>query len=911
MPRLLAASALLIVVVAAVPAEEKKALVVTEEDRRFWSFRQLKRPALPESRDAGWCRTPIDRFILARLEAKRLTPNAAADRRTLIRRAAFDLTGLPPAPEQIEAFVHDESPDAYERLIDRLLASPAYGERWARHWLDLARFAESHGYEHDYDRPTAYHYRDFVIKALNQDLPYDTFVKWQVAGDELAPEDPLALTATGFLGAGVHSTQITANQVEKERYDELDDIVRTIGTGMLGLTIGCARCHDHKYDPIPTHDYYRLLSTFTTTVRTDYDLDLDAAGYRAARAKFDAEHAKIVEPLARFEDQQLPARFDEWLATGRKGSPLPTWAILDVVAHQSAGGATIKDLGDGSLLVGGKNPAHETLTITAHTKLKGITAIRLEALAHDSLVKRGPGRAANGNFALSDFRVSAAPLNDPKQAVTLKLVNPRATFEQVGLPVKAAIDDDGTSAWAIDPQFGKDHAAAFDLDTPAGFDGGTVLTFTLRFTNNTGHGIGRPRFAVSTQPKPALDSGGQAPQAVLAVLASLDVDPNRKLSDDERRLLTRWYRTLDPEWVQLNRAVEEHARKAPQPAKVKALICSEGLPAIRLHTQGDDFLKETHFLKRGDPNQKEGVARQGFLQVLMRGTDETRWLKSPPPKSRTSFRRAALADWITDVDHGAGHLLARVLVNRLWQHHFGVGLVGTPSDFGVQGERPTHPELLDWLACELIDHGWSPKYLHRLMMTSAVYTQSTRFDKARSAVDPENRLQWRRTPRRLEAEVIRDAILAVSGTLDARPFGPGTLDPNHKRRSIYFTIKRSQLVPMMTLFDGPDALQGVEQRVTTTTAPQSLMMMNNALVRSAARAMAEGVAGESQAEPVKKAFLLALGRPPSAEELKESAAFLQVQTRSYRQDGKDNAAVLALADLCQALLGSNEFIYVD
>jgi hypothetical protein len=914
MSRLLHLSAPLVLGVlwaGSVRAADKKALTVTEADRQFWSFRPLKQPALPTPNDIAWCRTPIDRFVLAKLEQTKLAPNSAADRRTLIRRASFDLTGLPPTPAQIEAFVNDESPDAYDRLVDRLLASPAYGERWARHWLDLARFAESHGYEHDYDRPTAYHYRDFVIKALNLDLPYDTFVKWQIAGDELAPEDPLALTATGFLGAGVHSTQITANQVEKERYDELDDIVRTIGTGMLGLTIGCARCHDHKYDPIPTHDYYRLLSTFTTTVRTDYDLDLDAAGYRAARAKFDAEHAKIVEPLARFERDQLPARSEQWLANGRKATPLPRWAVLEVASHKSAGGATITNLGDGSLLVSGKNPTQETLTIVAHTHLKNITAVRLETLAHESLVKRGPGRATNGNFALSDFRITAAPLSDPKKAVPVKLVKPQATFEQVGLPVRHTIDDDAYSAWAVDPQFGRDHAAVFETDAPVGFEGGTVLTFTLRFNQNVGHGIGRPRFSVSTRPGTTGLDGGQAPESALALLARLDAEPNLKLSDEQRTLLTRWYRTLDPEWVALNRAVEDHARRAPQPSKVKALICSEGLPAIRLHTQGADFLPETYFLKRGDPNQKDGVASEGFLQVLMRGADETRWLKTPPANWRTSYRRTALADWITDVDHGAGHLLARVIVNRLWQHHFGVGLVATPSDFGVQGERPTHPELLDWLACELIDHGWSLKHIHRLMMTSAVYTQSTRFDKARSAVDPENRLHWRRTPRRLEAEVIRDALLAVSGTLDPRPFGPGTLDPNHKRRSIYFTIKRSQLVPMMTLFDGPDALQGVEQRVTTTTAPQSLMMMNNALVRSAAKAMAERIGAETPARSVRRAFVLALGRPPSDEELKQATEFVQEQAASYRRDGKENTALLALADFCQALLGSNEFIYVD
>src|SRR5262249_28191471 len=251
-----------------------KVFAVTAEDRNFWSFRPLTNPAVPITKST-WGNNPIDRFLLAAMGKKGLSPSPQADRRVLARRLYLGVTGLPPTPTEMKAFLDDRRPGANERLVDRLLASPAMGERWARHWLDIARFAESHGFEHDYDRPNAWPYRDFVVKALNQDLPYHRFVRWQIAGDELAPTDPLALTATGFLGAGVHSTQITANTVEKERYDELDDIVRTMGTAFLGLTVGCARCHDHKYDPIGTKEYYRLVSTFTKTVRSDQDIDLD------------------------------------------------------------------------------------------------------------------------------------------------------------------------------------------------------------------------------------------------------------------------------------------------------------------------------------------------------------------------------------------------------------------------------------------------------------------------------------------------------------------------------------------------------------------------------------------------------------------------------------------------------------
>src|SRR5262245_19177807 len=385
---------------------------VPDDARQFWSFQPLRRAAPPAVKDESWCRMAIDRFILAKLEAARIQPNPPVNRPQLIRRATFDLTGLPPPPAEVEAFVNDDSPDAYDKLLDRLLASEHHGERWARHWLDLARFAESHGFEHDYDRPSAYHYRDFVIRALNDDLPYDTFAKCQLAGDEYAPENNLALTGTGFLAAGVHSTQITKKEVEKHRYDELDDMAATTGTAFLGLTVGCARCHDHKFDPIPQADYYRIVSAFTTTVRSEIDLDLDPEGYKRAKAAFDREHAPFVAAVQKFEAEQLPARA---AALKKEWEQRPD---------------------------------------------------RLDAVALDALNPKGPRLAA----------------------------------------------------------------------------------------------------------------------------------------------LVQWANTTDPEWRRLKQRAADHLQKAPKPNVVKALIASEGLPPVRLHTQGDDFFPETYFLRRGDPDQKEGVA---------------------------------------------------------------------------------------------------------------------------------------------------------------------------------------------------------------------------------------------------------------------------------------------------------------
>jgi cytochrome c553 len=586
----------------------------------FWSFRPLASVEPPNVHNAAWCRTPIDRFILARLEGKGIAPNGPAARRMLVRRLSFDLLGLPPAPEEVEAFVADAAPDAYERLVDRLLDSPHFGERWARHWLDIARFAESHGYEQDYDRPFAYHYRDYLVRALNGDQPYDEFVRWQVAGDELAPEEPWASVATGFLGAGAFPTQLTEAEFESARYTELDDMAATTGQAFLGLSVGCARCHDHKYDPIPSEDYYRLAATFTTTIRGEIDL--------------------VLEPGAK--------------------------------------------------------------------------------------------------------------------------------------PTKVQVTSEGY--------------------------------------------------------------------------------PRTKHHADER-----------------------------------------GFP---------HFYPATYVLSRGDVNQKKAEAVPGVLRVLSSNGLDSWWTAPPPGWSRTPFRRARLARWLTDTEGGAGALAARVIVNRLWQHHLGRGLVATPNDFGAQGDRPTHPELLDWLAGELVHGGWRLKRLHRMIVTSSVYMQDNRSDESRAAVDRENALLWRFTPRRLEAEPIRDSMLAVAGRLDEALYGPGSLDVERPRRSVYFFIKRSQLVPMMMLFDWPEPLVSLGRRAVTTTAPQALMFLNSPLGRHCAEGFASRLTGDDESA-VRRAYQIAFHREPTAGEQALAVGFLDRQ-RAYHEGDDRRARV----DLCQALMSMSEFIYI-
>ena len=900
-------------------AVAKKGMQVTDDDRQFWSFQPLKRPAVPAVKKAKWTHNAIDRFVLRKLEEAKLAPNGPADSRALIRRVYFDLIGMPPSPKEVEDFVKlasSNSNAALEKVVDRLLASPKYGERWGRHWLDVARFAESHGFEQDYNRNFAFHYRDFVIQALNADMPYDQFVKWQLAGDEFAPDNPLAMKATGFLGAGVFPTQLTEKEFESARYDELDDMANTTGTAMLGMTIGCARCHDHKFDPIPVRDYYRFVNTFATTIRSEIDLPV-TGDLTAALAKWDKEHAPLAGTLAQYEKDELPKRFAAW-AKNPPASALKKqdWMILDHLQPKSLDGATFAKQADGSFIVGGKNPANDRWVLTAEVAATGLNAIRIEALTDKSMKRNGPGRAGNGNFALSDIRVFATPKKGGKR-VAVKLVSPKATHQQNtgGLSVASSIDGDKRkSGWAVDAGgIGKPQAAVFEFAAPVGFEGGTVLTVEMDFFVNTSHTIGRPRLAVTAAPKPVAIKGNSSAASLATLLAAVKqaggVD---KLDAKKRAELLKIYRAQDAQWNQLNAKVQQHLAAKPKPKMEKVQVTSEGFKPTKHHADGrgfPHFYKKTYFLKRGDANQKDGEASQGFLQVLMRsGKTEKSWQIAAPEGWRTSYRRRSLANWITDTEHGAGHLLARVIVNRLWQHHLGRGIVNTPNDFGLQGELPTHPQLLDWLASELIANGWRLKPLHKQIVMSASYRQSAVHDAAKMKIDPQNKLHWRRTPARLQAEVIRDSILKISGLLDERMFGAGTLDERMKRRSIYFMIKRSKLIPSMQLFDSPEPLVSQGSRPATIIAPQALHFMNNGQVREAATALAKQLEkAPDTAAAVTLGYQTVLGRAPTAKEQRSISAFIGAQQKSYPNNGRQ----LALADFAQVLFGLNEFIYVE
>ncbi|HEV3339145.1 MAG TPA: DUF1549 domain-containing protein, partial [Pirellulales bacterium] len=656
--------------------------------RQFWSFQRLHAVPPPDAADRAWVRTPVDEFIRAKQESLGLAPNAPAAARTVVRRAYFDLIGLPPAPEDMEKWVArltggagDRVSDfaAYAELIDELLASERYGERWARRWMDVARFAESHGYEQDYDRPTAYHYRDFLIRAFNADMPFEQFVRWQLAGDELAADDPLAWMATGFLGAGAFPTQLTEAEFESARYDELDDMVATTGVAFLGLSVGCARCHDHKFDPIRSDDYYRLASSFTTTIRSEIELDLQPQENARRKAEYAARLAELTGKLAQYERDVLPSKFREWLATFDPATAnLSVWEVLQGEIA-SSGGTQFDRQPDGSYLAKGAAPAQDVVTFSAATRRTGIAAFRLEGLSDDSLPQRGPGRAPNGNFVVSDLQITAQPTDGNGQPETIKLVAAKATHQQNdgSLSVAASLDADPGSGWAVDGQIGRDQAAVFVAQEPIGFDAGTRLVFKLAFNHpNPKHSLGRFRLSVTRQADASPTVGNTGPDAkVTDALARLKQSGISEGADLQTALA--WFKTTLDDSRQLEKGVADLKKAGPGLQLSKVLVASEGLPHLPHHA--DDrgfphFYPETYVLRRGDVNQKGDVAAQGFLPVLLReGEDDSRWQTSSPPslgdsvvKSSSSFRRSRLAYWMTDPEHGAGHLAARVAVNRLW-----------------------------------------------------------------------------------------------------------------------------------------------------------------------------------------------------------------------------------------------------
>jgi mono/diheme cytochrome c family protein len=870
----------------------------------WWSLRPIARSNPPEARHSAWPRNAIDQFVLAKLQAMNLVPSAEADRRTLIRRLSFDLTGLPPTPREVWAFVADADPQAYERLVDRLLASPDYGERWARHWLDLVRFGESNGFEYDEPRRNAWPYRDWVIRALNRDLPYDEFVCQQLAGDVLAPGDPDTIKATGFLVAAAYDTagqnQQSLAMKAVVRQDELEDLVGTTCQTFLGLTANCARCHDHKFDPIRQREYYRLASALSGVRHGERDATTVSERAEFARRAAAAEGG-IKELKARISAIEEPVRAHVLAERGTRlaRSPVPVplarWDF-DADLLDSAGGLHLAAHG-GARIEQGRLAVDGQLAFAASVPLsKDLRAKTLEVwLKVDNLRQAGGGAISVQTLDGSTFDAIVFAEREPAcwmagsdhHERTQSFHGPPET-EADARPVHLAIvyDEDGTITAYRD---GQPYGESYRAPPPVIFKAGEAqVVFGLRHGSPGGNRMLRG----------VIDRARLYDRA----LAAEEVAASAETTSDyiaEEVFQSRLDGARQAERKQLLTALTQLKSQLAQPARMMCYAVAPREPEnSRLLLRGD-------IRHAGDELSAGGVA-------AIRGVAAEFALAVNAPEGQ---RRLALARWITSPENP---LFVRVIVNRLWHYHFGAGLVETPNDFGFNGARPSHPELLDWLAATLIDQGYHLKRLHREICLSATYRQSSLPNTAALTLDTGNRLLWRKSPQRLEAEAVRDSVLAVAGELNAQRGGPGFQDCHEvlrsgtytyepadpvgdafNRRSVYRVWTRGGRNPLLDTFDCPDPSTTSPKRAVTTTPLQALALLNGSFVLRMAEQFAARVereAGDDATRQASLAYHLAFGRAPADQELTEAAAIVERH---------------GLAVLARAMFNSNEFLFVD
>ena len=862
-----------------------------------WSFVPPERPVPPEVSRPGWTDNPIDAFVLRRMEEAGLTPSPEASRETLIRRLSLDLTGLPPTPDEVDAFVADESPDAYERLVDRLFASARYGEHMATPWLDAARYADSNGYQGERTR-TMWPWRDWVVRALNDNMPFDQFTIEQIAGDLLPEPTRDQLVATGF-----HRNHMLNGEggriAEESRVDYVIDRVNTTATTWLGLTLACCQCHDHKYDPFSQAEYYQLYAYFNSIDETGR---VDAGGnarpvlelptpeqeqreqqLRQELADRQAELRKALEPSRR---QQWEEQLRGQLANERQ---TPYWQRALPVEYLSKNGQTMELLPDGSIFVTGANPEKDTYTLVLPVELEQITGLRLEALTHESFTNGGLARSNSGNFVLTEIDIRVRQATEPQeQAKPVAIASAQADFEQGGFPVEKAFDGNGGSGWAVhNPGDMKhDRTAVFAFAEPVAAGPGTILEVRLEHqSQHRFHNLGRFRLSVTSRSQPSLKGDDGLSEDVRVALRT----PADQRTDDQKKRLDEQFRKTDSGVVAAQGAVDK-ARKA-------------------LDSHRGSYLKTMVMKDRKEP-------RETF--PLIRGVwdnpDKSRPLQPgvpgqlPPLPEDAPSNRLALARWLVRRENP---LTARVTVNRYWQHFFGTGLVKTAEDFGTQGEPPSHPELLDWLAVEFMESGWDVKRLQKRIVMSATYRQSSEVTEDRLQKDPLNRLLSRAPRYRLTAQAIRDQALYLSGLLvekvggePVKPYQPGGVwldltlgkiryeqDQGEKlyRRSLY-TFWRRSVAPTM-LFDVPARQTCVVKQARTNTPLHALTLMNDITYVEASRKMAERVireGGETDADRLAYAFRLATSRRPSDG---EQAALVRLhETMQGRYRGNAAAA---------------------
>ena len=838
----------------------RKEFQIAEKDRQHWAFQPVRRPRVPTS--AATPQHPIDALIGTTLQSRGLIPNPPASRRELIRRATYDLTGLPPSPEEVEAFEKDDSSNAWNKVIERLLSSPHYGEKWGRHWLDLVRFAESNSYERDGAKPNAWRYRDYVIRSFNEDKPYDRFLKEQLAGDEFPEPDADAIIATGFYRLGIWDDEPADRELA--RYDALDDIVTTTGQTFLGLTVDCARCHHHKIDPISQNDYYRLLSFFQNINHYRNGGPTDEVPVFSSPADRTAHERKLQELEERRNalQRELTGLENQFLAR-----------------HQQNQETTRRDL-DG-LRYRYYRDTWETLP--------DFTVIKPEdsGVLTNNLIDLSP-RTRETAFGF----VFEATLIVP-QAGDYTFYLDSDDGARLSIDGKAVLVYDGAH------RLGTEKKATVTL--PQGrwpfqleyFQ--KVETFGL---NLAWSGPGLARRALSTDPSKNATQPTAGPALAEALKSQGEVVLGKK------------------DWSRYQRIKAELDQLKQQKLPVDlALAVTETGPTPA----------ETFVLLRGNPNLKGDKVEPGFLQVL--GASRALQISAPAEK-KTSGRRTILADWITSPENP---LTARVMMNRLWQHHFGRGIVRTPNNFGLQGDQPTHPELLDWLAAEFLAQGWKLKPLHRLIMTSQAYQRSSAGQEEALAKDPMNNAFWRFDMRRLTAEEIRDSILAVTGVLNPKMYGPGVYvdipkevlagqsvpgsgwgqspPEEQARRSIYIHVKRSLMTPILESFDIAETDRSAPVRFATVQPTQALGMLNGSFLNQQAGVFASRLKRECPEDPaaqVRRAISLATSRVPSSTEIERGIGLIRALKQ---EDGASSDS--ALRYFCLLVLNLNEMVYLD
>lgn len=843
---------------------------------------------------------PVDAFIRAKLREKGLTPNPPADRRTLIRRLSFDLTGLPPSPEAVRRFEDDNSPQAYDTVVADLLNSPRYGERWARHWMDAVHFAETHGHDQDRIREHAWPYRDYLIKAFNSDTPYSRFVQEQVAADVLFADRPDLIPALGFLAAGPWDESslrdIREDTLDRQiaRYLDRDDVVTTVMQTFTSTTVHCARCHDHKFDPISQEDYYSLQAVFAGVDRASRPYDTDpAVARRRHQLRQDLARVDRRDPeflLAPNSENLL----SEW--EGRRNQAPIKWYPAVPEVFVSAAGASLHRLEDGSLLATGKHGPTDIYTITVRTRVSHLSAVRLEVLPDETLPHRGPGREANGNLHLSEFQLLAfEDGGSTGKVVTIRSAT--ADYNQPDWTISHALDGNEKSAWGIYPKVGEAHQAVFVLSEPLEIQPDTRLVFVLKQLHG-GHCIGR--FRLSATDALALDQLVFLPADVEAILSI----PRSQRTEAQRLLVTAWHQK-----TVLNHELE----MLPPQAFVYA--GASDFPPDGAHKPAGQP-RTVQILSRGEITKPGRAASPGSLQCVSVLTPR---FSSLPPQDEGA-RRVALAHWLTDRENP---LVWRSIVNRIWHYHFGRGLVETLNDFGGMGSAPTHPELLDWLAKWFRDEAkGSIKQLHRLLVTSETYQQTSAITSATEAKasDDENRYLARMNRHRLEAEQVRDALLQISGQLDLRMGGPSDRQfdlqpgihvtpridytkfdlgqPAGRRRGVYRFLFRTLPDPFMDALDCPAGDQLAPVRTSGVTVQQALAMWNNAFAAYQAEQWSIRLARDHDDVPtqVSTAFNLAFNRVPRTEELADAVAYAKRH---------------GLSNFVRVLINSNEFLFLD